>query len=341
MRNLEIAPSAVRLLFYYCGRADHDTGETNVSAQRASQDLGIRRDHIDENDRKLVREGFIKIVKDENGGRVVWLLAPWQPRAERNGQPAQRPAKKATSQDLGKTEEAQPQNLGSPLNSSSETNESSQNLGTDLKDFPDVGKPLPQNLGRSTQVLGKSPQNLGAHIGITSPCNQPMEPAQENTLGAHAPESRTDRSGKVNSSPEQKKPSRKKADPPKSRYHNHPSVVAYREILDFYTLNAAQADLIAEVTGKEIERAPPEWLKFLRELAETGNKYAHNVRVMVLAFAQYKNNVPLAEALNRAWNEARGRTSGDGGISNGKYDTPKTRDTRTTEELGIRTPRQI
>jgi hypothetical protein len=308
--------------------------------------LGVRKDHIDEHDRKLVREAFIRIVKDENGGRVVCLLAPWQPRAQRNGQPAQNPAKKTTSQDLGKAVGAQSQNLGSPLDSPSGTGESTQNAGADLKGFPNVGKPLPQNLGKSPQVLGKSPQVLGkspqvlgSHIRNNQPMNQPMEPAQGDTLGAGAPGQCADQPEGEISKLGGTKSARRKADPPKSRFHNHPAVVAYRETLGFFALNAAQADLIAEATGEEVERAPPEWRKFLRELAETGNKHAHNVRVMVLAFVRYRAGVPLAEALRAAWDDAQGRTNE--GISDGRNDAVKTRDARTTEEFGIRSPRRL
>lgn len=127
-----------------------------------------------------------------------------------------------------------------------------------------------------------------------------------------------------------KKPSAKKPKPPKSQFHNHPSVVAYRDILGFYQLNAAQADLIAEATGTEIELAPAEWLRFLREIAQTGNKHTHNVRVMVAAFGHYKANVSLAKALSMAWDEAQGR---QGGLFNA---TAPVSDQRTTEELGIR-----
>lgn len=152
-----MALSTMRLLFYYCGRADQDSGETNVSSQRASQDLGIRKDHVDEHDRKLIRERFIRITKDENGGRVVYLLSPWQPRAKRNGYPAQKIDKKVTSQDLGRVKEAASQVQGSPLDES-----------------PNLGQ-IPQNLGKSPQVLGEIPQNLGAHIRN----NQLIEPERE------------------------------------------------------------------------------------------------------------------------------------------------------------------
>jgi DNA-binding transcriptional MocR family regulator len=100
---------------------------------------------------------------------------------------------------------------------------------------------------------------------------------------------------------------------PKSKFHRHPSVVAYRDVLGFNALKAAQADLIAEVTGTEIERAPPEWLRFLRDLAEIGYKHAHNVRVAVLAFEHYRKGVPLSEALRLAWDEAQGRTNSEKG----------------------------
>ena len=294
MGNLEIAPSAVRLLFYYCGRADHDTGETNVSTRRASQDLGIRKDHIDEHDRKLVRKGLIRIERTDDERRVIHMLSPWQSRARRT---EQKTAGKATSQDLGKSVEVVTQKPGSPLD-----------------EFPKLGE-NPQNLGEVTQNLGKSSQNLGTHIRNNQLMNQPIEP----TVGAGAP-------GKSRKSSGEK---------PKSRFHNHPSVIAYRQILGFNTLNAAQADLIAVATGEDADRAPPEWLKFLRELAETGNKHAHNVRVMVLAFARYKNKSPLSEALGLAWDETQGR-------NNGKPQTGKNNDAnsgsaqKTTDDYGIR-----
>jgi hypothetical protein len=329
MGNLGIAPSAVRLLFYYCGRANQDTGETNVSPQRASQDLGIRKDHVDEHDRKLVREALILILKDENGGRIVRLLPPWCPRAERNGYPAQMPTKKTTSQDLGDTADTSTQNLGSPLDGSPKLGQIPQNLGES-----------PQVLGEVTQNLGESPQNLGGHIRNNQPMNhlidQPIEPAS----CADAQPGVVDQVETQISLPDGKKPSgrrsaSKKPATPKSPFHNHPSVVAYREVLGFKALNAAQADLIAQATGTKSEVAPEDWLTFLRELAETGNKHAHNVRVMVLAFNRYKTNVPLDRALGLAWDEAKGRNSG--GVFNGnQHEATKTRDTRTTEELGIR-----
>lgn len=151
MGNLKIAPSTVRLLFYYCGRADQDTGETNVSPQRASQDLGIRKDHVDEHDRKLVRGGLIRIAQSENEGRIIHMLAPWQPRSKRT---AQRTGGKATSQVLVKQAEAVTQNLGSPLDG-----------------FPKFGE-IPQNLGESSQNLGEIPQNLGTHIRNNQLMNQ-------------------------------------------------------------------------------------------------------------------------------------------------------------------------
>lgn len=135
--------------------------------------------------------------------------------------------------------------------------------------------------------------------------------------------------------------SSKKPAAPKSRFHNHAAVNAYRDILGFKALNTAQADLIASATGAEIEVAPEDWLRFLRELAETGNRYAHNVRVMVLAFNRYKAGVALTPALQLAWDEAQGRTNG--GTFNGKSETGKNgNDTtqngarRTTEDYGIR-----
>lgn len=158
IKRLDIAQSAQQILFYYCARADNDTGKTNVSAQRVSQDLGIRKDHIDEHDRKLVREGFVTITKDENGGRTVRLLSPWQPRAERNGHLTQKVEKKTVSQDLGKPEQPVTQDLGSPLN-----------------DSPNLGE-FTQDLGKATQDLGKTPQDLGLHIRNNQPNNQTMEP---------------------------------------------------------------------------------------------------------------------------------------------------------------------
>jgi hypothetical protein len=324
MKRLDVALSAQQVLFYYCARADQDTGETNVSVEKTSQDLGIRKDHVSEHDRKLVREGLITVSIGEFGGRIVRLLAPWRPRAERNGQPAQRAEKQTASQDLGKRKRATTQNLGSPLNAVTQNlGESTQNLGSPLDetqaDYP--------KLGEVTQNLGEPTQNLGLHIRN----NQPMEPAQIHS-GAIAPEVAAGSAESSSPKPKAKKPPSK----PKSEFHNHPAVVAYRQVLGFNAVNAAQADLIAEATGAEIDRAPPEWLKFLRELAETGNKHAHNVRVMVQAFVRYKANVPLAEALRQAWDETQGRTNDNGGTFNGRRDAAKARDARTTEELGIR-----
>jgi len=166
--------------------------------------------------------------------------------------------------------------------------------------------------------------------------NQPIEPVS----CADAQPGVVDQVESRDSPPDGKKPSgrisaSKKSATPKSPFHNHPSVVAYREILGFKALNAAQADLIAQATGTKSEAAPEDWLTFLRELAETGNKYAHNVRVMVLAYNRYKTNLPLDRALSLAWDEAKGRNSG--GVFNGnQHEATKTRDTRTTEEFGIR-----
>jgi hypothetical protein len=159
--RIKIAPKTRDLLFYYYARADQETGQTTVSAQRASQDLGIRKDHVDEYDRKLVRDGFIAITKSESGGRIIQMRAPWRPRSERNGHPAQHAEKKAASQVLGKTglePKLAPQNLGNPLDGS-----------------PKFGQ-SPQVLEEPPQNLGEPPQNLGAHIGTTSSGYQLMEP---------------------------------------------------------------------------------------------------------------------------------------------------------------------
>jgi hypothetical protein len=109
-----------------------------------------------------------------------------------------------------------------------------------------------------------------------------------------------------------RKPSDKKNTQPKSPYHKHPSVVAYRDILGFKALNAVQAELIAGATGPDAESAPPEWLKFLCELAETGNKHAHNVRVMVWAYEQHKTGACLAKALDLAWRREKDAPSTNG-----------------------------
>jgi hypothetical protein len=164
IKRVDVPPSGRDVLFYYCARANQDTGETNVSPQKVSQDLGIRKDHVDEHDRKLSRLGLITISNDEYGGRIVILNAPWKPRAERQ----QRTEKKVGSQVLGKKLKlikADSQNLGSPVVTPPNLGESAQNLGTDLKDFPELGKPLPQN-------LGENPQNLGLHIRNNQPINQ-------------------------------------------------------------------------------------------------------------------------------------------------------------------------
>jgi hypothetical protein len=164
MRRLNIAQSAQQILFYYCGRADGDSGETNVSPERTSQDLGIRKDHVNEHDRKLSREGFIMISTNEHGSRIVRLLSPWQPRNERNGQHGQRTEKKRASQDLGKHDSVITQDLGSALDG-----------------HPNLGE-VTQSLGESTQVLGKIAQDLGAHIRTNQTINQ-----TNNQHGADAP----------------------------------------------------------------------------------------------------------------------------------------------------------
>jgi hypothetical protein len=170
LKRLPIAQSAQQILFYYCARADQDTGETIVSAEKTSQDLGTRKDHVNEHDRKLVRLGFIAITANEHGGRIVRMLSPWKPRAERSGNGAQRVEKKAASQDLGKQPQAITQDLGSPLDSSPRFGEIPQDLGN-----------ATQTLGEVTQDLGKSTQDLGAHIRNNQLINQPIEPEREST----------------------------------------------------------------------------------------------------------------------------------------------------------------
>lgn len=163
-----MSPTTRDLLIYYCMRANQVNGQTNVSAQRASQDLDIRKDHVDEHDRKLARMGLIEIQKDENGGRIVQLCAPWQSSEHRKRKPLQIVEKPASSQDLGESTQdlgSDSQNLGSPLNESPKFGGITQDLGGPS-----------QNLGEVTQNLGKSSQNLGAHIRNNQPMNQPMEP---------------------------------------------------------------------------------------------------------------------------------------------------------------------
>jgi hypothetical protein len=174
-----------------------------------------------------------------------------------------------------------------------------QEAASPFPDLPDTEKPDTENqelykkrkykLQRKDITEGNT---FGAPMGV-------VEPVEERTAELKP-----------------KKSSGKKS-PLKSQFHNHPSVVAYRETLGFYTLNAAQADLIAEATGTQVESAPPEWLKFLRELAESGNKYAHNVRVMVWAFERYGAGSCLSEALDAAWAREKGRSAASNG--NGTY----------------------
>lgn len=154
----KIPPSARDLLFYYCARADQDTGSTTVSSERTSRDLGIRKDHVDEYDRKLVREGLISVEKSPEG-RSITLKDAWQPRSSRNGLKSSQPkAIKDTSQVLVKT----PQNLG----------KSPQNSGNPPETWEDLPK---------TWV--ESPQNLGLHIRN----NQPMEPAHGTSQRSESP----------------------------------------------------------------------------------------------------------------------------------------------------------
>lgn len=185
-----MSPTTRDLLIYYCMRAHQSTGQTNVSVQKTSQDLELRKDHVDEHDRKLARGGYIKIEKDENGGRIVQLCGPWQSSEQRKKKSVQLVEKKDSSQELGKPSQdlgAAPQDSGSPLNSSPRFGENPQDLGN-----------ATQNLGESTQNLGKTSQNLGAHIRNNQPMNQPMnQPAAERVraTATTAPAAAEDRDG--------------------------------------------------------------------------------------------------------------------------------------------------
>jgi len=103
----------------------------------------------------------------------------------------------------------------------------------------------------------------------------------------------------------------------------HPAVVAYRDILEYKSINATQAELIANATGAELDTAPDTWLQFLKELAATGNKHTHNIQVMVAAFMHYQSGARLSEALDLAWTQHKGEIP-QGGQSNGKHATRKT-----------------
>lgn len=157
LTRLPIAPTTRDILFYYCARADNESGETTVSVERVHQDLKIRKDHVDEHDRKLVREGFISIAKNENGGRIVRMQGAWTPQSDRRAKVGQVVVLETASQVLGEKQAPPPQNLGSPLSASPSFGNPSPKLGESS-----------QNLGEVTQNLGKSSQNLGAHIGTTS-----------------------------------------------------------------------------------------------------------------------------------------------------------------------------
>jgi hypothetical protein len=163
----KLSPTSHWLLLYYCSRADQDEGTTTVSVERTAKDLSIRKDHVNEADRRLVRHGFISLDFNEEGGRVITLRHPWQSRTDRK-QPR---VNKTTSQVLGENlehPEAATQNLGSPLNSHPSFGEITQNLGEST-----------QNLGDFTLNLGKSTQNLGAHIRNNQLINQLIEPEEE------------------------------------------------------------------------------------------------------------------------------------------------------------------
>ena len=100
---------------------------------------------------------------------------------------------------------------------------------------------------------------------------------------------------------------------PKSPFHNHPGVTAYRTELGYNQINATQASLIAETIGANTGECPPDWLAFLRELAGVGFKHINNVKVIVLAFGHWKKGVIRAEAVNLAYQELNGNGHRPGG----------------------------
>jgi hypothetical protein len=116
-----------------------------------------------------------------------------------------------------------------------------------------------------------------------------------------------------------------KKGPANSPYHAHPAVIAYRDILNYKAINSTQAELIAQANGAELNTAPEIWLQFLKELAATGNKHTHNVKVMLVAFDHYQHGALLSEALDLAW------TKQQGGKNNGKSATRKSESEKLRE----------
>lgn len=98
-----------------------------------------------------------------------------------------------------------------------------------------------------------------------------------------------------------------KTSPAKSPNHNHPAVNVYRVELGYKQVNSHQANLIAESVGGAVDvPCPAQWVTFLRELAVTGFKYAHNVRVVVLAYGHWCRGVSLGEAIHLAFEASKG-----------------------------------
>jgi DNA-binding transcriptional regulator YhcF (GntR family) len=97
-------------------------------------------------------------------------------------------------------------------------------------------------------------------------------------------------------------PKRQRAAPPKSPFHNHPAVVAYRDLTGFKGINAVQAEMIAQAIGLDIKAVPEIWMRFLRELAASGKK-ANDIAVMLTAFNHYQSGTMLREAINLAWKQ--------------------------------------
>jgi hypothetical protein len=132
--------------------------------------------------------------------------------------------------------------------------------------------------------------------------------------------------------PKPKKPAHEKSAPPKSPFHHHPAVVAYRDMTGFKAVNAVQAALIAQATGPQVETPPEGWLKFLRELAARGSKHAHNVQVMVWAYENYEAGACLAEALDAAWSHEKGRNGSNAAPYNRGKPTLTERNKAAAEE---------
>jgi hypothetical protein len=108
----------------------------------------------------------------------------------------------------------------------------------------------------------------------------------------------------------------------KSPYHSYPAVVAYRDILDYRTISADQAELIAQAAGAD----PNGWTQFLKELSLAGKsgQKAANIGVVVEAFGYYQSGDLPAVALDKAWRRYKGEPNTEGANNNGKFNSRKT-----------------